>query len=234
MSDFDAVVLDIEGTITPISFVYDTLFPYAHDHAARFLREHWHEDDVQQDVEALRDLSAVPEIPRNGDVSGMVEAAAACVHALIHEDRKVTPLKSLQGKIWKEGYERGQLRGEFYDDALRAMARWSAEGIVLAIYSSGSVEAQQLLFRHSGQGDLTDMISGWFDTTTGPKRERESYEKIAEELEIDPSRILFATDVAAEARAASEAGFQVLILARLGNPAQPPHDFRAEADFELI
>jgi len=242
--EYDLVLLDIEGTITPISFVYDTLFPYAHDHAERFLREHWYESDVQDEVEALRKLNAedreagrtelvVPPYGAAGDRE-MLAALMAYVHELIHADRKVTPLKSLQGKVWRDGYELGQLRGEFYDDALRAFARFDAAGTRIAIFSSGSVEAQQLLFEHSTEGDLTQFVEAWFDTGTGSKRERESYEHIAESLQIDPSRVLFATDVVAEAQAASEAGMQVVVLERLGNPRQPAHRFRVESDFELI
>jgi enolase-phosphatase E1 len=242
MEEFDAVLLDIEGTITPISFVYDTLFPYAHDHAGRFLKEYWDDLDVQKDVEALRSLNeddrsagrTEMEIPRSGSRQAMQAAVERYVHFLMHDDRKETALKSLQGKIWRDGYERGQLRGEFYDDALRALARWNSAGKLIAIYSSGSVEAQQLLFKYASEGDLTHFVSKWFDTTTGPKRESASYEKISEELEIDAERILFATDVLAEAQAAGDAGFQVLMMERLGNPKQPAHLFRKEADFEML
>ncbi len=241
MSDTcDAVLLDIEGTITPISFVIDTLFPYAHDHAYRFLCDHWHEEDVREDVEALRALAEeqgsavrIPELDEASEAA-VRGAVRDFVQRLIHDDSKATALKSLQGKIWREGYERGSIRGEFYDDALRAMERWSARGIRIAIYSSGSVEAQQLLFRHSVEGDLTGLVAAWFDTAVGPKREPSSYETIAEELDVDPGRILFATDVVAEAEAASEAGLQVVVMARLGNPQQPAHRFPQESGFELM
>lgn len=245
LEPYEAVLLDIEGTITPVSFVYDTLFPYAHDHAARFLRDRWDDADVQHDVddlreEARRELESghgdVPQIP---DVtaatrSQVQKAAGEFVHYLMHKDSKTTPLKSLQGKIWQDGYERDQLRGEFYDDAVRAFARWQAREVIIAIYSSGSVQAQQLLFEYSSEGDLRPFVSFWFDTTTGPKRERQSYEKIADEMGVTPSSILFATDIVAEAQAARAAGLQVVVMARLGNERQPPHPFLEEEDFELV
>lgn len=236
--DFDAVLLDIEGTITPISFVYDTLFPYAHDHLERFLDDWWDDTEVHRDVAELIELANDEgvEIPRWGQASRdeIQEAVAAFAHGLMHADRKDTALKSLQGKIWRDGYERGQLRGEFYDDALRAIARWHAADLTIAIYSSGSVEAQQLLFRHTREGDLTSFVSEWFDTTTGGKRDADSYENIAEALHVDASRIMFCTDVVAEAEAAHEAGFQVRLVERLGNPKRPPHEFAVETDLEML
>jgi 2,3-diketo-5-methylthio-1-phosphopentane phosphatase len=242
---YSAVLLDIEGTITPVSFVYDTLFPYAHDHLARFLKEYWHDPDVQADVEALRQLAFderaagredVGLIPEEGQATpgGIQKAVREYVHGLMHRDAKVTPLKALQGRIWRDGYERGQILGEFYDDAVRALARWNAKDVIIAIYSSGSVQAQQLLFQHAEEGDLRPFVSHWFDTTTGPKRERESYEKIADEMGVVPADILFATDVVAEAQAARAAGLQVVIMERLGNEKQPPHPFPVEEDLEMV
>ena len=241
---YDAVVLDLEGTIIPISFVYDTLFPYAHEHVERFVTEHWDDLDVQKDIAELRALSEdeaaggmkVTPIPAHGKAPATVirDAVVAFVRALMNADRKDTALKALQGKIWRDGYERGQLKGEFYDDALRALARWVAADVVLAIYSSGSIEAQQLLFKYSTEGDMTDWIAAWFDTTTGPKRAAASYDVIAGTLEIEASRIRFYTDVVAEGVAAHEAGFQVVIMERMGNPKQPAHDFMAEEDLDLV
>lgn len=239
---YEAVLLDIEGTITPISFVYDTLFTYAHDHAMRFLKDHWDEVDVQKDIEDLRRLCEderergvdVPAIPAQASRLELQRSVRDFVHHLIHADSKATALKSLQGKMWQEGYEQGHFFGEFYDDAIRAMARWNANDVLIAIYSSGSVAAQQLLFEHSSEGDLRPLVAQWFDTTTGPKRERTSYEKIADELELTPSSILFATDVVAEAAAAHSAGFQVVVLERLGNHKQPAHTFPTEETFEMV
>ena len=243
---YQAVLLDIEGTIAPVSFVYDILFPFAHEHVARFVAEHWDDLDVQKDIDDLRALAAeeqaaghldVPEIPvlvPPVTRGGVQKAVRACVQALIARDSKATALKSLEGKIWREGYERGQIEGELYDDAIRALARWNANDVMLAIYSSGSVEAQQLMLGHSNEGDLRPFISFWFDTTTGPKRERASYEKIADEMGVLPSDILFATDVVAEAQAAKAAGFQVVIMDRLGNEKQPPHPFPVEETFEML
>jgi 2,3-diketo-5-methylthio-1-phosphopentane phosphatase len=243
--NYSAILLDIEGTITPVAFVYDTLFPYAHDHLARFLEDNWDEQDVQSDIDLLRkqideDREAgqtdVVDVPYPGQApdKAIREAAVKAFHQMMHADRKVTALKSLQGKIWRDGYERGQLTGEFYDDAIRALARWNANDITIAIYSSGSVEAQQLLFQHSEEGDLRPFVSKWFDTKTGGKRDMASYRKIARSLEVEPGDVLFATDVVEEANAAHQAGMQVLIMERLGNMRQPEHEFRSEQDFEMV
>src|SRR5258708_37443109 len=137
---------------------------------------------------------------------------------LIALDRKATPLKTLQGKIWEEGFRSGELHGDVYEDVPRAFERWSAEGRRIAIFSSGSVQAQRLLFGHSKTGDLTKYIDAYFDTATGPKRERTSYTAIATGLGIDAARILFVSDVEAELGAAREAGMQTAWMLRAGAP----------------
>lgn len=237
-NDFDHVVLDIEGTTTPIAFVHEVLFPYAADNVEAFLEAHWDEAGVQQDVQSLRELAASEEgltaIPEAGERAAQQEAVLAVVRQLMAEDRKATGLKSLQGRIWREGYARGELQGQIFDDVPQAFERWRARGLTLYIYSSGSIEAQKLIFGFSDKGDLTPCLAGYFDTTTGPKRETDSYRKIAQAIGAAPERVIFLTDVVAEADAARQAGLQAAVLERPGNPPAPPHDHPVLRDFAAL
>jgi enolase-phosphatase E1 len=147
----------------------------------------------------------------------------AYVHWLMDQDRKSTGLKSLQGKIWEEGYCSGELEGEVYPDVLPALERWRAQGIDIAIFSSGSVQAQRSLFRNSVAGDLTRFIRAYFDTTTGPKRERESYARIASTLERSPAEVLFVSDIVAELEAAREAGMRTALCLRGSGEVRGAH-----------
>lgn len=218
MPDYDAVLLDIEGTTTPIRFVYDVLFPYAR----RCVRlEHLDLEAFRQ--QALADGEAPPESE---------EEALRNALRYMDGDRKVTCLKAMQGRIWREGYESGDLRSEVFPDVPPALRRWKDRGCRTAIFSSGSVEAQRLLFGATPFGDLTGDLDAWFDTTTGPKHEARSYASIAGALGVAPERVLFLTDAVAEARAASAAGMQVRLMRRPGNPAVEPHPFREEQDFD--
>lgn len=196
-----AVLTDIEGTTSSIGFVTDTLFPYARARIADYIASY------AEDVAPV--LAAVPGDTLADKVQNLLR--------WMDEDAKVTPLKVLQGMIWADGYADGSLTGHVYPDVPAALARWKAAGIDLYVYSSGSVAAQKLIFGHSIAGDLTPMLSGYFDTTTGPKREAESYRKIAEALDLPPGDILFLTDVRAEADAAREAGLQALLIDRDGD-----------------
>ena len=191
-----AILLDIEGTTSSISFVADELFPYARKHLADYVAAH------PEEVAPI--LAEVPGDP------------VATLIQWIDEDRKATPLKTLQGLIWAQGYADGELTGHVYPDTPEAIRRWVDRGIAVNIYSSGSIAAQKLIFGHSIAGDLTPLLSGYFDTTTGPKREAASYARIAEALGLAPSEILFLTDIQAEADAAREAGVQALIVDREG------------------
>eukprot|EP00898_Chlorokybus_atmophyticus_P002980 jgi/Chlat1/3683/Chrsp24S00803 len=236
VSGVRAVVLDIEGTTTPISFVHETLFPYARDYVEEHLRATWDSPATQDDVALLRaqcaediaagrpDAAVIPLEPREVAIN----VCAHAVKAMIAADRKVTGLKQLQGHIWRRGYECKALSGYVYSDVPQAMKRWTQHGIKVYIYSSGSREAQRLIFGHTSCGDLTGFLSGYFDTTVGTKVASTSYVEIAETLGFDNrSQILFATDVAAEAQAATAAGFSVAVLSRPGNKELPPnHGFR--------
>lgn len=200
MTQTKAVLLDIEGTTSSIAFVAEVLFPYATKHLADYVEAH---------SEAVAPILA--------EVSG--DDKVATLLGWIAEDRKATPLKTLQGLIWAQGYADGTLKGHVYPDTPEALHRWYTAGMAIYIYSSGSIAAQKLIFGHSIAGDLTPMLSGYFDTTTGPKREVESYTKIVAAIGFEAREILFVSDVQPEVEAARAAGLGVLLIDRAGGPA---------------
>jgi enolase-phosphatase E1 len=229
-----ALLLDIEGTTTPIDFVYNVLFPYARAHVSAYLAAHRSLPEVQADITGLFDENA--EDARRGLVPPLLEGPrelisldelSAYVGWLMDQDRKTTPLKSLQGKIWDEGYRRGELHSQLFDDVPPAFERWRKQTKKICIYSSGSVLAQKLLFANTEAGDLTPFINAYFDTKVGGKKEPESYRQIARELELASSAILFISDVSDELDAAASEGFQTLLCVRPGNPAQNPASVHA-------
>ena len=186
-----AILTDIEGTTSSIAFVADTLFPYARARIDSFIAAH------------------------PAETAALLEGIDAdTLKRWIDEDRKEPALKTLQGMIWAEGYRSGELVGHVYADAAEALRRWHSAGLVLAVFSSGSVAAQKLIFGHSSAGDLTPLFSGWFDLSTGPKREAASYTKIAAALGFSPAEILFLSDVAAETEAATAAGLATRLIDR--------------------
>jgi enolase-phosphatase E1 len=211
-----AFLLDVEGTTTPVDFVYRVLFPYARDRFHRFLADSRADAEVAAEVRGLseehrRDVSAGLKPPAWEDTP---EGITAYAHWLMDRDRKTTALKALQGRIWQIGFHARELQASVYDDVVRALARWQAAGRPAAIYSSGSVRAQQLLFAHTQAGDLTPRLSAYFDTTSGFKTEPESYRRIAEALGRPPGAILFVSDVGAELDAALAAGLQTALCTR--------------------
>lgn len=229
MSEHRVLLLDIEGTTTPISFVYETLFPYAREHVGSFLRQNADTPAVIDDLSALADQAGRDV---KNDVEGVelftpddVEAAIDNVQLQMDNDRKTTALKSLQGKIWRAGYDDGSLKGEVFPDVPSVLKEMAARPARICIYSSGSVAAQKLLFGFSEHGDLTRYLDGYFDTTTGSKKQSSSYEAISAELQVEPREVLFATDNLDEARAARDAGMRAVILDRPGNASLPDHDF---------
>lgn len=233
MSAPGLVLLDVEGTTTPVDFVYRVLFPDARARVLDFLEAHAEDPEVALDVAGLReeharDTKAGHRPPEWHDEPA---AMAAYVRWLIDEDRKLTPLKSLQGRIWSEGYEAGRLRGQVYDDVPPALARWTGSGRRVAVFSSGSVLAQKLLFRHSDHGDLTPFLSAHFDTTTGPKRAADSYRKVASALGVPASAGLFVSDVVSELAAAREAGFATALAVRTP-PAAAGHSHPVIGTFD--
>lgn len=210
----DAVVLDIEGTTTPIAFVHTTLFGYVRAHLSEFLARRSHDREVAAALALLTDEHAAER-----DAARPPATDEAWIRWLMDRDRKSTGLKQLQGLMWREGYRSGELRAEVYADVAPALQRWHEVGLSVAIYSSGSVEAQRLLFAHTEAGDLTPWIDRYFDTTTGAKRDLASYQRIAAELGVAPARVVFLSDVDEELDAARGAGLQAVRTMRPGNAA---------------
>ena len=218
-----AFLLDIEGTTTPVAFVYDVLFPYARRALPAFLRAHAEDPEVRDALRLLRDEhradaeSGVSPPAWSGEDD--LAPALAYLGWLMDADRKSTALKALQGLVWQEGFRRGDLTGEVYPDVPPALARWRRQGRRIFIYSSGSVLAQRLLFSRTAAGDLTPLLHGYFDTTTGPKKEPGSYLRIARDVSLDAAAILFVSDSADEVMAALAAGLRAALCARDGAPA---------------
>ncbi len=199
-----AVVLDIEGTTSSIEFVKDELFPFARRRIAAYVREH--ESAVAEILDQVRSTEG------NADLD--TEQLIAVLLRWMDEDRKLSPLKTLQGMIWQRGFDSGELRAHFYDDAVRAIRQWHQRGVPIYIYSSGSIAAQKLLFSHTAFGDLTPLLSGHFDTTTGSKLEARSYQAIAASIGHPAAKTLFLSDHALEIQAATNAGMQAILVNR--------------------
>ena len=240
-NSIQAILLDIEGTTTPIDFVFRTLFPYARQRMEQFLLEHGSEPGIREDVEALlmqhrADVAEQFNPPRWVDDLPGAELASATNYGrwLIDRDSKCSALKSLQGKIWQEGYRAGDLRGDVYPDVPAALARWSRQGKIICIFSSGSVLAQKLLFGSTAAGDLTHFIRAYFDTTTGPKSAPGSYLQIAEALDLEARNILFISDVAKELDAARDAGMRTALCVRTESAQRVAGAHRVIHSFEEI
>ena len=227
------ILLDIEGTTCPVDFVAKTLFPYAQVHLSQTLEkekdeprittiiqeaiDEWHQDSDPTCQQMLAITNQSP--PLNAQV-------AEYLQHLIKSDRKSTALKELQGIIWKQGYESGELTTQLFADVLPSLDAWTQKGMTLAVYSSGSVQAQKLLYEHTSQGDISDRFSHWFDTRTGPKLKTESYNKICRTLNTPEESALFISDHPGECDAALSAGLRTTFCLRPGNPHQDPgqHD----------
>lgn len=203
-----AILTDIEGTTSAVSFVFDVLFPFAVEHLPDFVRSHASEPAVAAQLDAVR--------AESGEAQADVERVIAILLEWIAADRKATPLKALQGMVWEQGYRAGQLKGHVYADAVEALRQWHAAGYALYVYSSGSIQAQKLIFGCSEAGDLTPLFSGYFDTTSGGKREAASYARIAAAIGRPAGEILFLSDVVQELDAAQAAGMATCGLARDG------------------
>jgi enolase-phosphatase E1 len=217
------ILLDIEGTTTPVTFVYDVLFPYARAHAHEHLDEAaQHALKLEHDLDLAKGLHPPP----------WTGGALAYVQWLMDQDRKSTALKNLQGRIWQEGYRLGDLHGDVYPDLPPALERWHRAGVDVRIYSSGSILAQKLIFSTTRYGDLTRFLGGYFDTTTGPKMESSSYSAIASAFAVRGPEILFISDVVRELDAAAAAGLQTRLAIRPGNHPQPPNSYPTVSTFE--
>ncbi|OHU91795.1 MULTISPECIES: acireductone synthase [Pseudoalteromonas] len=210
-----AIVTDIEGTITRISFVKEILFPYAVKHLEHFVRTHQQREDVRAQIHAVRNELDNPD--------ASIDEVIAALLGWIKADKKVTPLKQLQGYIWQSGYEEGDFTGHLYPDAYEFLCAQKANDVALYVYSSGSVKAQQLLFAHSDFGDIRHLFSDYFDTRVGAKQQPLSYQAILAQLPYPPEKILFLSDVVAELDAAKAAGMKTLQLWRDAQPQSEHH-----------
>ncbi|MGZ5010249.1 MAG: acireductone synthase [Methylobacter sp.] len=219
-----AIVTDIEGTTSSILFVKDVLFPYARANLAGYVQRH---ADAPQ-VKPLLD-----DVRKEVGSELSIEQVIAQLIQWIDEDKKVTPLKSLQGLIWEAGYRQGDFKGHLYADAAAKLKAWKEEGLNLYVYSSGSVYAQKLLFGHTEYGDLTPLFSGYFDTHIGGKKEKQSYDTIVEQLDIPANQLLFLSDIKEELDAAKDAGFETIWLVRDGTP-DPQAEHRQVNRFDQI
>jgi enolase-phosphatase E1 len=234
-----AVLLDIEGTTTPISFVHDVLFPFARDHVRDYLIQHSKASEVQEDIAALLREHSLDqergEQPPQIDKATSIDAIVVYVGWLINRDRKSPALKSLQGKIWEQGYRDGTLKAPLFDDVVPNLARLRRLGTSIAIFSSGSVLAQKLLFAHTDTGDHSDLIDQYFDTDVGSKVTSSSYSEIARRLDLLPIETIFASDVTAELAAARDAGMRTLLCLRPGNqPQSNAEQFQVIQSFSQI
>lgn len=224
------IVTDIEGTTTSIRFVHEVLFPYARQHLAAYVREHQQEAFVAQQLDAVAAASGCSR----EDLEGLI----GTLENWIDEDRKETSLKALQGLLWEQGYRQRAFEGHVYPDAAEYLRFWHDRGLRLYVYSSGSVQAQKLIFGFSNEGDLTPYFSGYFDTNTGGKREPASYQAILDQLGVDPATVLFLSDIEEELEAAEARGLTTCWLIREGQlpeeAARPvARDFR-EVDALLL
>lgn len=235
------ILLDIEGTTTPIAFVHEVLFPYARAHARDFLNTHFSSGEVALDLARLReehvqDEREGHEPPRliGSPPDAAVDSLVSYIHWLIDRDRKSAGLKSLQGKIWEQGYRDGSLKAALFPDVLPAVEKARRAGLKIAIFSSGSVFAQRLLFAHTDSGDITNLIDDYFDTSTGPKTASESYRRIADGLGLSAGAMIFISDVVEELDAAGAAGMQTLLCIRPGNKPQAPDKHEIIQDFARL
>lgn len=230
-----SIICDIEGTTSSISFVKDTLFPYALKNVEEYLKANWNEDATKTVVAALREqadedkkaeVEGALTIPA-GDSEDIIPDIVKYVEWQTSRDAKTGSLKTLQGLVWAKGYKDGSIKGHVYDDVSKALEQWTEGGRKIYVYSSGSVDAQKMLFEHSEQGDLVKYLAGHYDTKIGAKTEKDSYEAILKNIEVTAEEALFLTDVVAEAKAAKEAGLNVVVLERPGN-AELSEDDRKE------
>ena len=217
------ILLDIEGTVSPLAFVHDVMFPYARKHAAAWLGAHWGHE-------------VIAHLAHAAGVASFYNAldAEAAVHRLMDADAKVTGLKQLQGLIWEQGFANGDLHSTLFDDVVPALDHWRENDREIRIYSSGSIHAQRLFFAHTTAGDLTPRLSGYYDTTTGSKREPASYTAIATDCGLPPNDILFISDLVDELNAAQSAGMMTALALRAGNKPQPESEHPAITSFAEI
>ena len=224
------LLLDIEGTTCPFNFIVEVLVPYAEQNLESFIDSHCYQDSIKKILTNAKEEWIKDKHP--GSISLLErchkqsltpkESTTKYLKYLMNIDQKSTALKDLQGKIWKKGYKNGTLKSTLFDEANECMHRWKQNGLTLAVYSSGSVEAQKLLYQYTQNGNLVELFSHWFDTHTGPKKSQESYELIAKEMGTNPTNVLFISDNTEECDAAKIAGMETLFSLRKNNPSQDP------------
>jgi len=232
MKNRQHLLLDIEGTTCPVSFVSDVLFPFAKQELSHYIKQHWDKSPDNEQIEAakkewLDDRSTESVQIKQQVIKGESEEIDGLIQYLKHLisiDKKSTALKDLQGKIWEHGYKNGELKSQLFPETAECLREWREQGLTLSVYSSGSIQAQKLLYRHSPAGDLEKFFSHWFDTHTGPKKSTESYTTIAEQLHSSPNKIWFVSDNGAECDSARSAGMHTLFSLRDGNPDRDPRD----------
>ncbi|RCS49143.1 acireductone synthase [Bremerella cremea] len=238
-SPWNCILLDIEGTTSSVSFVYDVMFPFVLRELDNYLECAWNApelspvlDQIAQDAGHQSFLAWTADLT---DESSRRERVASEIRRLMADDVKATGLKQLQGMIWKDGFERGELVAQVYQDVPEALEAWTSAGLRVYIYSSGSIAAQKLFFGHSEAGNLLPYFSGHFDTTTGPKKETQSYLTIAAEIGEAGEKVLFISDVTAELDAAREAGMETRLSIRPGNkPVEEGHGHEPIASFSQV
>ena len=225
------LLLDIEGTTCPVSFVSDTLFPYARQSLSSYIASHRSDPEVQDILNMARKewsddnteaSHRLRDKHRQQEGLQTSQAITDYLLLLIDIDKKSTALKDLQGKIWLHGYQSGEIKAELFHETPACLQEWSERNLAISSYSSGSIQAQKLIYQYSNSGDLTRHIQQWFDTHTGPKKEAESYSIISQKLEAPPQAILFISDNAQECSAAKQADLCTLFSKREGNPDQNP------------
>lgn len=225
MTEFSGrcILLDIEGTTSSVSFVYDVMFPFVLRELEEYLRGHWGDEGLTKACDLIASDAGHDDLTTWAGEKNAQLLVRDEVLRLMNGDVKATGLKRLQGLIWKDGFESGELRAHLFDDTAGAIRRWREADIDVRIYSSGSVQAQKLFFGHTVEGDLLPLLSGHYDTQIGPKRESESYRKIASEIDLPAEQILFLSDVTAELDAAREAGMRTGLVIRPGNAEDAPN-----------
>ncbi len=223
----NSVLLDIEGTTSSIRFVYEEMFPYVRRHLEAYLENHWEEEALNRALDLMaRDLS-FPDRHRWLESLDSMSARKRIIQQTLSwmdHDAKLTGLKALQGLIWEEAFVGGHLRAHVYDDVPEALRSWNEAGLDLRVYSSGSVHAQRLFFSHTIYGDLLSFFQGHYDTAVGNKRDVDSYRRIAQDVAVDASKIVFISDVCAELDAARKAGLKTVLCRRPGNADPGRHD----------
>lgn len=233
------ILLDIEGTTTPAAFVYDVLFPYAAKRLDGFVHEHFRDAEMWPHLAQLKEqrlADANSDVPawRENSEEAQIDSLVAYARWLMKRDNKATALKAVQGKIWEEGYERGELHGQVYPDVGPALRRWRQQGKHVYIYSSGSQLAQRLLFQTTDYGDLTPLLAGFFDTRVGPKTDPRSYQKIASRMLCAPQKVLFVSDSLSELEAAEPTGMLTALSVRSLDSAPASAKFVTIHSFDEI